>query len=80
MRWQHVVHWRQSPHPRATPQHQPERPADQQPDLRPDQGPVLADQSEGQGDQVVARRPGGPTLQSDQRGVGCRGDLRGPHA
>ena len=34
---------RQPPHPRPAPQRQPHDPAVQQPDLRPDQGPVLAD-------------------------------------
>ncbi len=37
-----AVDRRQPPDPRAAPQRQPEDPAVQQPDLRPDQGPVLA--------------------------------------
>ena len=37
-----AVHRRQPPHPRPAPQRQPEDPAVQQPDLRADQGPVLA--------------------------------------
>ncbi len=37
-----AVHRRQPPHPRPAPQRQPQDPALQQPDLRPDQGPVLA--------------------------------------
>ena len=36
-----AVHRRQPPDPRAAPQREPEDPAVQQPDLRPDQGPVL---------------------------------------
>ena len=37
-----AVHRRQPPDPRPAPQREPEDPAVQQPDLRPDQGPVLA--------------------------------------
>src|ERR1700739_1138142 len=37
------VDWWQPPHPRAAPQRQPDDPAVQQPHLRLDKGPVLAD-------------------------------------
>ena len=47
---------RQPPDPRAAPQRADQDPALQQPDLRPDQGPVLADQRGGQGHQVDAVR------------------------
>src|SRR6266576_3872882 len=45
---------RQPPDPRAAPQREPEDPAVQQPDLRPDEGPVLADERGRQGDEVDA--------------------------
>ena len=50
-----AVDRRQPPHPRAAPQRQPHDPAVQQPDLRPDQGPVLADERGRQGHQVARR-------------------------
>ena len=40
---------RQPPHPRAAPQRGPQDPALQQPDLRADQGPVLAHLRDGEG-------------------------------
>ena len=49
-----AVDRRQPPHPRAAPQRQPEDPAVQQPDLRADQGPVLADLRARQDHQVDA--------------------------
>ena len=45
---------RQPPDPRAAPQRQPQDPALQQPDLRADEGPVLADVRARQGDEVDA--------------------------
>ena len=47
-----LSHRRQPPDPRAAPQREPEDPAVQQPDLRADQGPVLADLRGRQGHQV----------------------------
>ena len=47
-----AVDRRQSPDPRAAPQRQREDPDVQQPDLRADEGPVLADERPGQGDGV----------------------------
>ena len=52
---------RQPPDPRAAPQRPDQAPALQQPDLRPDQGPVLADQREGQDHQVDPVRLRGPS-------------------
>ena len=67
---------RQPPDPRAAPQRQREDPALQQPDLRADEGPVLADVRAGQGDEVdadgLARPPVQPDVARDRRG----GDLR----
>ena len=70
---------RQPPHPRPAPQRQPDDPVVQQPDLRVDQGPVLADVGAGQGDQVDADGVGRPSVQPGQPGARRRGDLRGPH-
>ena len=50
-----AVDRRQPPDPRAAPQRQHDDPAVQQPDLRPDQGPVLPHQRAGQDHQVHAR-------------------------
>ena len=67
---------RQPPDPRAAPQREPEDPDVQQPDLRADEGPVLADERARQGDEVdadgVARPAVQPALARDRR----RGDLR----
>ncbi len=49
------------------------------PDLRPDQGAVLADQRGRQGHQVDAVRLDRPAVQPDQRGHRFRVDLRGPY-
>ena len=70
---------RQPPDPRPAPQRPDQDPALQQPDLRPDQGPVLADQREGQDHQVDAVRLRGPSLQPAGAGARRRGLLRRPH-
>ena len=64
-----AVDRRQPPDPRAAPQRRPEHPAVQQPDLRPHQGPVLADLRARQGDQVDAARLGRPSLRPDRAGA-----------
>ena len=64
---------RQPPDPRAAPQREPQDPAVQQPDLRPDEGPVLADERGGQGHEVDAVRLGRPPLQPDRAGARGRG-------
>ena len=51
----------------------------QQPDLRPDQGPVLADERGRQGHEVVAVRLARPPVQPDLGRARRRGDVRGPH-
>ena len=58
---------RQPPDPRPAPQRPDQAAALQQPDLRPDQGPVLADQREGQDHQVDPVRLRGPSLQPGWR-------------
>ncbi len=62
---------RQPPDPRAAAQREPEDPALQQPDLRPDEGPVLADERAREGDEVdpdgLARLPVQPDLGRDRR-------------
>ena len=67
---------RQPPDPRAAPQREREDPALQQPDLRADEGPVLADERARQGDEVDAdgldRLPVQPGVARDRR----RGDVR----
>ena len=67
---------RQPPDPRAPPEREREDPALQQPDLRPDEGPVLADLAARDAEQVdadgLARLPVQPGLDRDRRG----GDLR----
>ena len=70
---------RQPPDPRPAPQRRPDHLDVQQPDLRADQGPVLADLRGGQGHQVDAVRFHRPALQPDQPGARGRGHLRGPH-
>ena len=52
-------------------------PAVQQPDLRADEGPVLADVGRGQGHEVDAVRVGRPPVQPDRARPRRRGDLRG---
>ena len=67
---------RQPPDPRAAPEREPEDPDVQQPDLRADEGPVLADERAGEGDEVdadgLARPPVQPAVAGDRR----RGDVR----
>ena len=75
-----AVHRRQPPDPRAAPQRRPEDPAVQQPDLRPDQGPVLADLRARQDHQVDADGLAGHPVQPGVAGARRRGDLRRPHA
>ena len=70
---------RQPPHARPAAQRQPHDPAVQQPDLRLDQGPVLADLRGGQGHQVDAVRLARHALQPDQPRPRRRGELRRPH-
>ena len=72
-----AVDRRQPPDPRAAPQRQPQDPAVQQPDLRADQGPVLADVGGREGHQVDADGLGRPPVQPDVAGAGRRGDVRG---
>ena len=74
-----AVDRRQPPDPRAAPQREPHDPDVQQPDLRADQGPVLADQRGRQGHQVDAVRLARHAVQPDQPGPRRRGHLRGPH-
>jgi hypothetical protein len=73
------LHRRQPPDPRPAPQRQPEDPPLQQPDLRPDEGPVLADLRGRQDHEVdadgLAGRPLQPGVARDRRG----GVLRRPH-
>ena len=57
----------------------PDDPHVQQPDLRADQGPVLADLRGGQGHQVDPVRLGRQPVQPGQPGPRGRGHLRGPH-
>ena len=70
---------RQPPDPRDAPQREPEDPAVQQPDLRPDQGPVLPHLRARQGHQVDAGRLGGPPVQPGLARARRRGHLRRPH-
>ena len=70
---------RQPPDPRPAAQRPDQDPALQQPDLRPDQGPVLADQREGQDHQVDPVRLRGPALQPAGAGARRRGLVRRPH-
>ena len=74
-----AVDRRQPPDPRAAPQRQPDDPAVQQPDLRPDQGPVLPHLGARQGHQVDADGLGRPPVQPGVAGARRRGDVRGPH-
>ena len=70
---------RQPPDPRAAPQRQPQHRDVQQPDLRADQGPVLADQRGRQGHEVVAVRLARHAVQPDLDRARCRSDVRGAH-
>ena len=79
-RRRHAVDRRQPPDPRAAPQRQPQDPDVQQPDLRPDEGPVLADERDRQGHEVDAVRFARPPVQPDLGRVGRGGDVRRPHA
>ena len=74
-----AVDRRQPPDPRPAPQRQPHDPDVQQPDLRADQGPVLAHQRGRQGHQVHAVRLARPPVQPAVGGPRRRGQLRGPH-
>ena len=73
------VHRRQPPDPRDAPQRQPDDPAVQQPDLRPDEGPVLPHVGARQDHQVDADGLGRHAVQPDLAGPGRRGHVRGPH-
>ena len=73
-----AVDRRQPPDPRAAPQREPHDPAVQQPDLRPDQGAVLADLRDRQDHQVDADGLAGLSVQPGVAGAGCRGDVRRP--
>ena len=75
-----AVDRRQPPDPRAPTEREPQDPAVQQPDLRPDEGPVLADQRGGQGHEVLAVRLRRPPVQPDRGGAGRGGDVRRAHA
>ena len=67
---------RQPPDPRAAPQREREDPAVQQPDLRADEGPGLADVGGGQGHEVDAVRLARPPVQPGRAGARRRGDVR----
>ena len=62
-----ALHRRQPHHPHAAPQHRRQGAALQQPHLRADQGPVLADLRAGQEGQVHALRLGGPAPSTRSR-------------
>ncbi len=74
-----AVDRRQPPDPRAAPQPEHDDPAVQQPDLRPDQGPVLPHLRGRQGHQVDADGVGGPPVQPGLAGARRGGHVRGPH-
>ena len=61
------------------PQREHEDPHVQQPDLRPHQGSVLADERDGQGHEVDAVRFARPPVQPDLGRARRGGDLRRPH-
>ena len=69
---------RQPPDPRAAAEREHQDPDVQQPDLRPHEGPVLADQRGGQGHEVDAVRLGRPPLQPDRGGARRRGRPSSP--
>ncbi len=74
-----AVDRRQPPDPRAAPQRAGEDPALQQPDLRPHQGPGVADLRARQGHEVDAVRLDRRAVQPGLAGARRRGDLRRPH-
>ena len=78
-RRRHAVDRRQPPHPRAASQREPHDPDVQQPDLRADQGPVLADVRGGQGHEVDAVRLDRRAVQPDLDRARRRGDVRRAH-
>ena len=67
---------RQPPDPLAPPQREPEDPALQQPDLRADEGAVLADEPARHDHEVDAARLARPAVQSDLARDRRRGDVR----
>ncbi len=71
-----AVDRRQPPHPRSPPQREAHDPHVQQPDLRLDQGPVLADLRGRQGHEVDAVRLARHALQPGEPGARRRSDLR----
>ena len=71
-----AVDRRQPPDPRAAAQRAGEDPAVQQPDLRPDQGPGLADLRARQDHQVDAVRRRRPPVQPGRAGARRRRDVR----
>ena len=77
-RRRHAVDRRQPPDPRAAPQREPEDPDVQQPDLRPHQGPVLADERDRQGHEVDAVRFARPPVQPDLGRARRGGDASSP--
>ena len=70
----------QPPHPCAAPQRADQDPPLQQPDLRADEGPVLADERGRQGHEVDAVRRARPPVQPARAGARRRGDVRRAHA
>ena len=70
---------RQPSDPRPPTEREHQDPDVQQPDLRPHEGAVLADQRGGQGHEVHAVRLGRPPLQPDRGGARRRGHLRRPN-
>ena len=73
-----LSHRRQPPDPRAAPQREPDDPAVQQPDLRPDQGPVLAHLRGREGHQVHPDGLAGPPVQPGVAGPGRGRHVRRP--
>ena len=71
-----AVDRRQSPDPRAAPQREREDPDVQQPDLRADEGAVLADERPGQGDGLDADGQRRLSVQPARAGARRRGDVR----
>ena len=69
----------QPPHPRAAPQRQPQDPALQQRDLRPDEGAVLPHLARRPGDEVDAARLARHPLQPGVARPRRRGELRRAH-
>ena len=74
-----AVDRRQPPDPRAAPQRAGEDPDVQQPDLRPDQGPGVADQRAREGHEVDAVRRPGRAVQPARARARRGGDVRRPH-